>query len=95
MSKALERLKEESVQILWKYGSKKQKIKAVEELLECTLELARDFQVSGVREEVELGPVREEIADALIMLYQMRTLFGVVAVDQYIIDKLDRMKERS
>ena len=54
------------------YGEKAQMIVAVEELSECTKELCKFLRGIG-----NAGNLAEEIADATIMLEQMRNIFGL------------------
>lgn len=81
---ALERLKYDAPRILDKYPSGQQH-KAIEEMAELTVELCK---VMGGK--FNQDKVREEIADVLVMAYQMRYLYGSEQVDEIIHFKLDR-----
>lgn len=54
------------------FGEEKQCIVAIEELSECAKELCKVLRGNGDREHLA-----EEIADATIMLEQMRVFFGI------------------
>lgn len=71
------------------YGVEHQKRKAAEELGELIVELAReqDGRSSG-------AGIREEIADCIIMLEQLRWIYCPEQVDAWIRRKLDRLVGR-
>lgn len=78
--------------ILEKWPQQMQRLKAIEELNECAARLAKDA-VNGhvpVPEEAKFSETVGEIADATIMLRQMRLMYGWEAVDAAIEFKLDR-----
>lgn len=69
------------------YGSDAQIVKAIEELGELTVELAR--HLNG---KVNLDAVREELADAFVMLNQMELIFGdVTEIEVAKLERLERM----
>lgn len=68
-----------------KFGPGAQIIKAIEELGELTVELARHMNDLGT-----VDAVREEMADAFIMLNQMELIFGDVT--EIEVDKLERLE---
>ena len=78
---ALERLREEAPNILKKFGPVAQIGKAVEEMAELTVELMK---------QRDSAKIQEEVADCLIMLYQLRMMYGLTEVDKFIWAKLDR-----
>lgn len=69
------------------YGPRAQIIKALEEIAELAAELTR--YLNGRRND---GPVREELADAKIMLSQMGMIFGDVS--EIEAQKLLRLEHR-
>ena len=72
---------------LTQWGDRAQIIMAMEELAECSAQLAR-----YLRGRVDIGPAVEEIADATIMLEQMAIIFpGVEEAREH---KLARLRER-
>lgn len=84
----LDRLHYDTPDILNHFGPEDQILKCIEEMAELTKELCKFRAYKGT-----LG-VEEEIADCLIMLNQMRHLFGLSEVDIQIHKKLDRIFKR-
>lgn len=71
------------------FGADAQIIKAVEELGELTVELARHLNGADCTDAI-----REEMADAFIMLNQLELIFGDVAeVEIAKLERLERMIE--
>lgn len=70
------------------FGVEGQINKAVEEMGELITELSRR-NLSRFDED----RVAEEVADALIMLEQLRIIFGASKVDGYVAGKLERLKK--
>ena len=71
------------------FGSDAQVIKAIEELGELSVELARDLNGLGRTEAI-----REEMADAFIMLNQLELIFGdVTEIEVAKLERLERMIE--
>lgn len=69
------------------YGSDAQIIKAIEELGELTVELARHRNGQG-----NIRDLCEELADAFIMLNQLELIFGdVTEIEIAKLERLDRM----
>ena len=66
------------------YGFDTQIFKAIEELGELTVELARHRNGA-----VNVEAIREELADAFVMLNQLELIFGDVT--EIEIDKLERL----
>ena len=72
-----------------KFGPGAQILKAVEELGELSVELARDLNGLGRTEAI-----REEMADAFIMLNQLELIFGdVTEIEVAKLERLERMIE--
>ena len=72
-----------------KFGTGAQILKAVEELGELSVELARDLNGLGRTEAI-----REEMADAFIMLNQLELIFGdVTEIEIAKLERLERMIE--
>ena len=71
------------------YGHLSQMLVAIEEMSEITKEL-----LHYIRDRNERENVCEEIADAIIMLCQMRIIFGEEDVDSMIAKKIERLKKR-
>ena len=71
---------------LMAYGERTQLIKTCEECSELIAELARRVNNFPTTSEA----IIDEIADCLIMLYQMRSNFGVEEVDERVLFKLNR-----
>lgn len=70
-----------------KFGTGAQIAKAIEELGELTVELARHLIGKG-----NVEAVREEMADAFIMLNQLELIFGDCSdIETYKLEKLERM----
>jgi NTP pyrophosphatase (non-canonical NTP hydrolase) len=68
-----------------KWGAEAQITKAIEELGELTVELARYMNGLG-----NTDAIREEMADAFIMLNQLELLFGdVTEVEIYKLERLE------
>lgn len=73
-----------------KFGAEAQIIKAIEELGELSVELARDLnEIPG-----RLDALKEELADAFIMLNQLELIFGdVTEIEVAKLERLERMIE--
>ena len=71
------------------YGEKHQIAKAIEEMAELTTELARRQNDQGLRIHL-----LNEIADASIMIDQLKLIFGEELVNNIMQDKLFRLKSR-
>lgn len=70
-----------------KFGAEAQIIKAIEELGELTVELARHRNGLG-----SVEALREELADAFIMLNQLELIFGdVTEIEVAKLERLERM----
>ena len=69
------------------FGVEGQINKAMEEMGELITELARRNS-----SRYDKNRVAEEVADALIMLEQLRIIFGASKVDGYIAEKLERLE---
>lgn len=73
-----------------RYGEKNQYIVAIEELSECQKEICKAFR--GQLNEEHLA---EEVADATIMLEQIRMLFGINdLVDRKMDEKITRLDRK-
>ena len=70
------------------FGVEGQINKAVEEMAELITELARRNL-----SRFDKDRVAEEVADALVMLEQLRIIFGASKVDGYIAEKLERLEK--
>jgi len=70
------------------FGEASQKQKAIEELGELIVALCRQGYGGTVVDVVD------EIADVVIMANQLRQIFGTIAVDRRIEQKLDRLEMR-
>lgn len=69
------------------FGYEAQKKKAVEELGELAVELARELNGRG-----DLDALRSELADAFVMLNQMEMIFGdVTEIEVAKLERLERM----
>ena len=73
------------------YGTDPQILKAIEELGECVSELSRYLRT---KDSMIMESLRWEVADACIMLTQMRFLLGPDQVDSAIHAKLARTLAR-
>ena len=76
------------------YGPHAQIMKACEECSELQVELhhwLRNWKVAFVPQEEKL---RDELADVLIMVMQLREIFGTAAVDAQVQVKLERLRKR-
>ena len=72
------------------YGEQAQMVVALEELSECQKEICKFLRGFG-----NAGDLAEEIADATIMLEQMRLIFGLnEQVCQMMDQKIQRLDER-
>lgn len=81
--------------ILDYWPHKIQMIKAIEELNECGAMIAKDFIEDHIPGNSHVyDKTIDEIADATIMMRQMRLLYGWEAVDKAIERKLNRTMER-
>lgn len=91
--------------ILKHHGERQQVLKAIEELNECAARLAKELNECAARLAKDLiehhtgtsaldVETVEEIADATLMLRQMRFLYGWASVDAAIERKLERTLKR-
>lgn len=71
------------------FGVENQIEKAMEEMGELITELARRHSPRADRDKIA-----EEVADALIMLEQLRVIFGGERVDEQVERKLCRLLDR-
>ena len=73
------------------YGTKAQKLMAIEEMSELTKEICKDFRGKLNREHLV-----EEVADVLIMLDQMLLMYEISGEEicQMCERKMERLKER-
>lgn len=78
-------------------GDKCQKTKCIEEIGEFLQAIGKLAEAKATEDpDVILAAeqhLHEEIADALIMLYQMRMIYGPAEVDRMILFKLCRLEE--
>lgn len=72
------------------FGSKSQRMKAVEEFTELALALCRYIQEPT---DMHFDLVIDEIADANVMLMQMAILFGHQDVVNHYFTKLERLEK--
>ena len=73
-----------------RYGVEKQMVVAIEELSECAKELCKAMRGKG-----DINHLAEEVADATIMLEQMRLTFGINDAVKFWMDaKLQRLQHR-
>lgn len=76
--------------LLARYGSLLQSIVALEELSECQKEICKFLRGKG-----DIEHLAEEVADATIMLEQIRHIYNLdTKVDRYIAEKVKRMVDR-
>lgn len=76
--------------ILMEFNQKEQMIVMCEEMSELTQVLCRRLNNKSVSDEQLI----DEVADVLVMVFQMRQIFGPSQVDNRILFKLNRMMER-
>lgn len=74
-----------------RYGEEKQIIKAIEELGELSVELARAL-LNKRQDEKQLSDLREELADVCIMCDQLQLIFDDVS--DWELFKLERLERR-
>ena len=70
------------------FGVEAQTEKAMEEMGELITELSRRHSSRGDKEKIA-----EEVADALVMLEQLRIIYGGERVDGYVAQKLARLEK--
>ena len=72
---------------LVRYGDRNQMVKAIEELAECAQTICKAILGQG-----DIDHLAEEVADATIMLEQIRLFFGINdRVIQYMDEKVQRL----
>jgi hypothetical protein len=71
------------------FGKESQILKAVEEMAELSAELMRSMNSVGMNVKII-----EEIADVMIMLEQLKVIFGEELVGNHVQSKLKRLKSR-
>lgn len=71
------------------FGVEAQTEKALEEMGELITELSRRHSSRGDKEKIA-----EEVADALVMLEQLRIIYGGELVDGYVARKLERLEKK-
>jgi hypothetical protein len=72
---------------LFHFGEGHQVLKAIEELGELSVELARFKRCPD-----NIIECIDEIADCYVMLAQLREIFGADRIDQRILEKTERLK---
>jgi uncharacterized protein YabN with tetrapyrrole methylase and pyrophosphatase domain len=73
------------------FGSENQLIVALEELSEAQKEICK-----ALRGEIHLDQLAEEVADATIMLEQIRRMFGInETVNTFMDRKIERLRRRT
>lgn len=84
--------KEKVRKILDFYGHNLQKIQAVEEMAELSVELIKNANRNKSNEEA----IKDEIADVSLMLYQLKMIYNITdeEIDEVIDRKIDRQLER-
>lgn len=75
------------------YGEDFQIIKAMEELSELQVELAKYIGCKILAKKHNLMGIHDEIADAQIMLDQLNIIFDKEAINKRIAFKLNRLNE--
>lgn len=76
--------------LLQRYGAQLQSVVALEELSECQKEICKFLRGKG-----DIDHLAEEVADATIMLEQIRHIYNLdKKVDQYIEEKVQRTVDR-
>jgi len=81
------------------FGTRNQKIKAIEELSELIQALAKEisFRPPGSHEDSFKYTgfnTMEEIADCIVILHQLRFIYGPHKIDDLIEFKIDRLEKR-
>lgn len=80
------------------YGARRQMLKAVEELSELAAELARALNSDAEPDSEEAASqrekIREETADAVVMLYQVIGLYGEESIRKQLREKMARLNGR-
>ena len=71
------------------FGVEAQTEKALEEMGELITELSRRHSSRGDKEKIA-----EEVADALVVLEQLRIIYGGERVDGFVAKKLSRLEKR-
>jgi NTP pyrophosphatase (non-canonical NTP hydrolase) len=71
------------------FGKQSQVDKAIEEMAELTKELLKERQNNGSAEHI-----MEELADVLIMMYQLMMIFGITDYDHCVDYKIKRLERR-
>lgn len=85
----LEEMRTQCLNAIDHYGTEHQKRKAVEEMGELIVALAREQDGRADR-----ATVAEEIADVWIMVEQLKIVYGTAAVNQIAERKLRRLRDR-
>lgn len=76
--------------LLKRYGAQLQSVVAIEELSECQKEICKFLRGKG-----DIDHLAEEVADATIMLEQIKHIYNLdKKVSQYIDEKVQRMVDR-
>ena len=82
------------IEALTAWGAEAQKDMAIEEMAELIFAIQKQGRKRGKPMHERIEDVQEEIADVLMMMQQMRMLYGAVAVDAWIEKKTKRLKKR-
>lgn len=80
-----------AAEILDFFSNHSQMIKTLEELAECSARIAKDIIEGQIPPHTCSSLTIDEIADATLMLRQMRLAYGYEEVDRVIDMKLQRM----
>jgi NTP pyrophosphatase (non-canonical NTP hydrolase) len=89
--KEIGKIKKKAVH-LW--GEQAQIEMAIEEMAELIFALQKLKRKRGKPHHERVKDVQEEVADVILMMHQMRYIFGEKSVDKFIDTKMVRLKER-
>lgn len=75
------------------WGIERQMIKTCEELSELSVVLLKNVHAIPQGLENEMAII-DEIADVIIMVHQLKSFFGVHAINEHILKKIERAEKR-
>ena len=77
------------------YGCERQRMVAIEEMAELTKALCKIDRATDAMDLCEaIKNAQEEVADVEIMITQLKLMLGEREIDNSVIQKLERQKER-
>lgn len=72
------------------FGKDLQRLKAIEEMAECQQALVKQIFAGDNAQDPSWAKAQDEIADALVVLHQLRLFYGAQEIDVIANEKINR-----